>query len=152
MLSNITLTYPTLFIQGTYVMSSPYNYTKKKFWKPNKILTGFADSLRGMDSSFSSFGVQQTLFFLHWKIAGLQDTVDLLKSWVSSTLAKTCLIITTDNGILTILQNYEKRRWSIVWRNKKVSSQQPGAVRRHQSVGQGQAGRSISGKDHSSSC
>lgn len=53
-------------------MSSPYNYTQKnsenqmKFW----ILTEFADSLRGMDSSFSSFGVQQTLLFLRWKIAG----------------------------------------------------------------------------------
>lgn len=46
MLSNIVLTHPTLFIQGTYVMSSPYNYTKKnsenqiKFWQGLQIVLG----------------------------------------------------------------------------------------------------------------
>lgn len=29
-----------------------------------------------MDALFSSFGVQQTLLFLHWKIVGLWDTMD----------------------------------------------------------------------------
>lgn len=78
------------------------------------VLTGFADSLRGIDSSFGSFGVQQTLLFLHWKVAGRQYTVDLLKPWVSNILARTNLIqvrdnyIITDNDILTVLQNYAK--------------------------------------------
>lgn len=78
--SHTILTYSTLFVKRTCVMSSPYNYTQKnsenqmKFW----VLTEFAESLRGMDSSFSSFGVQQTLLFLHWKIAGHRGFAEAL--------------------------------------------------------------------------
>lgn len=66
-----------------------------KFW----VLPEFAESLRGMVSSFNSSGVQETLLFLHWGITHPQDTVDLPEPRASNTAASAPLPQGRDNYI-----------------------------------------------------